>query len=151
MDDLISRQAMPEDGDLISRRSLLRNILKRLGIKGQEYFTAQESVVVDCIYAERPIELSHWVPCSERLPKTKYDDGIPSEEKFIVTVKETWNNEEPKYHTDLAWNLGDYIDDFWDTYNDWKEGQDVHVIAWMPSPEPYNPDDLSQHMNQPED
>ena len=81
-----------------------------------------------------------WIPCSERLPKTKYDDGIPSEEKFIVTVKETWNNEDSQYHIDLACNLGDYIDNFWDTYNDWKEGQDVHVIAWMPLPDPYRED-----------
>lgn len=32
-----------------------------------------------------------------------------------------------------------YIDDHWDTFNDWKEDDDscYHVTAWMPLPEGY--------------
>lgn len=112
--------------------------------QNSDYDTALH-MAIDSLKAE-----PHWVSCSERLPETKYEDGIPIVEGFIVTVKETRNNEEPKYHTDLAWNLGDYIDDCWDTYNDWKEGQDVHVIVWRPLPAPYRSDDFSQHMNPPE-
>jgi rubrerythrin len=65
---------MPGDGDLISRRSLLRNILKRLGIKGQDYLTAQESVIVDCIYQERSIESA---PGAEK--RGWVSDGDPCE------------------------------------------------------------------------
>lgn len=30
-----------------------------------------------------------------------------------------------------------YIDNRWDTYNDWDEGQQyIHITHWMPLPEP---------------
>jgi hypothetical protein len=32
---------------------------------------------------------------------------------------------------------GGYIDNCWNTYNDWDEGQQyIHVTHWMPLPEP---------------
>lgn len=39
-------------------------------------------------------------------------------------------NPEIKYYTDIAVPYGDYIDNFWDTENDWIEGQEVHVLAY---------------------
>lgn len=78
-----------------------------------------------------------WIPCSERLPERIINGDVETVQEFFVTVKERWPGEEWKYHTDVAEFPGDYIDDVWQTYNDWKEGQEVHVIAWMPLPEPY--------------
>ena len=78
-----------------------------------------------------------WIPCSERLPERIINGDVETVQEFFVTVKERWPGEEWKYHTDVAEFQGDYIDDVWQTYNDWKEGQEVHVIAWMPLPEPY--------------
>lgn len=92
-----------------------------------------------------------WIPCSERLPERIINGDVETVQEFFVTVKERWPGEEWEYHTDVAEFPGDYIDDVWQTCNDWKEGQEVHVIAWMPLPEPFNPDDFSQHMNPPED
>lgn len=76
-------------------------------------------------------EQPHWTPCSERLPLT-YEDNIPVSETYIVTV-----NVDGALFVDKAYSFGTYIDGFWDTVNDWDEGNDVHVLAWMPQPEPY--------------
>lgn len=78
-----------------------------------------------------------WTPCSERLPERIINGDVETVQEFFVTVKERWPGEEWKYYTDVAEFPGDYIDDVWQTYNDWKEGQEVHVIAWMPLPEHY--------------
>lgn len=66
----------------------------------------------------------NWIPCEERMPDTN------SCGEFLVIVKEEdiltggWN-----YGIDLAW-FGTYIDNFWDTCNDWCEGQEVHITHW---------------------
>ena len=80
---------------------------------------------------------TQWIPCSERMPERIINDDVETVQEFFVTVKERWSGEEWEYHTDVAEFPGDYIDDLWQTYNDWKEGQEVHVIAWIPLPEPY--------------
>ena len=94
---------------------------------------------LDKIFAEIPSAQPEpqWIPCSERLPERIINGDVETVQEFFVTVKERWPGEEWKYHTDVAEFPGDYIDDVWQTYNDWKEGQEVHVIAWMPLPEPY--------------
>lgn len=56
-----------------------------------------------------------WIPCSERLPRTKDD--------YIITVKD-------KYGT---WT--DYVE--WSADCHWWGHDDDMVIAWMPLPEPY--------------
>ena len=71
----------------------------------------------------------HWIPCSERLPEYGVD--------CLVTVKQKypWQTDW-EYFVDLGWR-GDYIDGAWDTTNDWDEGQETHISAWMPLPEPF--------------
>ena len=71
----------------------------------------------------------HWIPVTERLPEYGVD--------CIVTVKQkyTWQTDW-EYFVDLGWR-GDYIDGAWDTANDWDEGQETHISAWMPLPEPF--------------
>ena len=38
------------------------------------------------------------------------------------------------YHTDCAEPFGDYLDNFWDTENDWYEGQQIEVLAYAEFP-----------------
>lgn len=73
-----------------------------------------------------------WVPCEERMPS---DDKL---DHFLVIVRERWGDDTSYiYHVDYAYNHGDYIDNFWDTYNDWKEGQEVHITHWAEIPNPF--------------
>ena len=60
--------------DLISRKSLLRNILGRLGIVSEEYFTPQEYVVVDCIYKEPSAhpKTGKWIEYEKCIKITSY-------------------------------------------------------------------------------
>ena len=76
---------------------------------------------------------NEWIPCSERLPLT-YEDNIPVVESYIVTV-----SVDGALFVDKGYSFGTYIDGFWDTVVDWDEGNDVHVLAWMPLPKPYIP------------
>lgn len=56
----------------------------------------------------------NWIPVSERLPEEGQVDGyIPVDEKYSPD--------------------GGYFD----TNNDWIEGQPCEVLAWMPLPAPY--------------
>lgn len=88
--------------------------------------------VVGSIPIMQPSELL-WIPCSERLPIR------PS--SYIVTGKMKYSFEkEWQYFTDVAYNYGKEIDNFWETCNDWDEGQEIHIIAWMPIPDPWKGD-----------
>lgn len=65
-----------------------------------------------------------WVLCKDELPEIG--------DTYFVIVKEEdfFKKGVYYYHIDMANSFGDYIDDFWDTCNDWCEGQEVHIIAW---------------------
>ena len=68
--------------------------------------------------------MSKWIPCSDRMP----DEC----DRFLVTVCVDGD-----YEVDSAISGGTYIDGYWDTHIDWDEGNNPHIIAWMPLPEPY--------------
>ena len=73
--------------------------------------------------------MAEWISVKDRLP----DNDVLDE--FLVVVKEKYHWEkEWRYHIDTAMNHGDYIDNYWDTRNDWNEGQEVHITHWMPFP-----------------
>lgn len=73
--------------------------------------------------------MSEWISVKDGLPEVV--------DSYLVVVKEKYPHEEKwNVHVDVAASHGNYIDDFWDTFNDWKEGQEVHVTHWMPLPEP---------------
>lgn len=76
---------------------------------------------------------SKWIPVTERLPEVI--------DTYLVVVVSKYDYEkEVSIDTDVAtYNPyeGGYIDNCWNTYNDWDEGQQyLHVTHWMPLPEP---------------
>lgn len=72
-----------------------------------------------------------WIPTSVRLPEVGGN--------YLVVVKYKYDFEkEYSYDTDYAEFTfdGGYIDNHWNTFNDWDEGQQyLHVTHWMPIPE----------------
>lgn len=84
-----------------------------------------------------PQRTGQWIPCGERLP-----EDVKNGEEYPTLI----------YCTD-----GGEVDAGWyeaKVHKWWNLNCDVtvdNVIAWMPLPEPYKPDDFSQHMNPPED
>lgn len=69
-----------------------------------------------------------WVSCKDKLPE--YGDS------YLVVVKQKYDYEKDwEYHIDVATNYGDYIDNYWDTFIDWNEGQETHIIYWAKMPD----------------
>lgn len=78
-----------------------------------------------------PIYLYRWIPVTERLPEVV--------DSYLVVIKAKYDFEtEYEIDVDVAtYNPYEkaYIDDCWNTYNDWDEGQQyLHVTHWMPLP-----------------
>lgn len=85
---------------------------------------------IDSMPTVDPVKHGRWIPCNERLPEIG--------DTYIVTgIQKDPHEKEWHYFVDVASNYGDYIDDYWDTFNDWIEGQETHIVARMPLPEPY--------------
>ena len=82
--------------------------------------------------AEKLIKADGWISVEDCLPDVGAD--------YLVTIKMKYAWEtEWEYHTDVAsWGCyhDDEIDGEWCTFNDWCEGQEVHITHWMPLPEP---------------
>lgn len=77
-----------------------------------------------------------WIPTKVALP----NDGT-----YLVTGKQKYEWEAAwDYFVDIGYCPGTYIDDHWDTVNDWIEGQETHIIAWMPLPDPYKEKDNAE-------
>ena len=82
----------------------------------------------------------NWVPFDRSNPPV----NLCGEEVFLVIIREdnyddgaTW-----RYSMDYATPYGSYIDGFWDTYNDWCEGQLVEVVAYAEFPYCVEEEDL---------
>ena len=77
----------------------------------------------------KDIVIRRWISVKDRLPEIG--------DSYLGVVKEKYPHEAKwNIHVDVAASHGKYIDDFWDTFNDWDEGNEVHVTHWMPLPEP---------------
>ena len=77
----------------------------------------------------------NWIPFDKNNPPIE----LLRDESYLVIVRkdnyndgQTWN-----YSVDMATAFGSYIDDFWDTQNDWCEGQRVEVVAYAVLPYNY--------------
>lgn len=81
----------------------------------------------------------HWIEFNMKSPPI----GLYEEETFLVLIKEY----DPFYKCyiysiDIATPNGSYISGFWDTQNDWDEGQKVEVIAYARFPTFVKEEDL---------
>ena len=74
----------------------------------------------------------NWLPFDKCMPPA----DLCSDTQYLIFLREddydngaTWH-----YSVDIATPYGRYLDDFWDTENDWKEGQRVEVLAYAELP-----------------
>ena len=79
------------------------------------------------------VTVQKWIPVSERLPEVV--------DSYIVAIKSksAWEKDYAYYVDVATYNPYEkaYIDDCWNTYVDWDEGQQyLHITHWMPLPEP---------------
>lgn len=58
---------------------------------------------------------------------------IPPDTECLIFLREKYA-EEWEYSVDIAIPYGKYLDDFWNTNVDWKEGQNVEVLAYAQLP-----------------
>ena len=74
----------------------------------------------------------NWIPFDKNNPPV---DLNPVEEYLILLREDDYNNGATwTYHTDYAEPYGSYLDNFWDTNNDWDEGQLIEVLAYAEFP-----------------
>lgn len=74
----------------------------------------------------------NWIPFDKNNPPVDLcDDGL-----YLILLREDdYNNGSTwRYSVDVAEPYGIYIDDFWNTNNDWCEGQRVEVVAYAEFP-----------------
>jgi hypothetical protein len=81
-----------------------------------------------------------WIPFDKSNPPAE----LNWDREYLIFLREdhydngaTWD-----YSVDIATPFGDYIDDFWDTDNDWCEGQRIEVIAYAEIPQWMKESDL---------
>lgn len=74
----------------------------------------------------------NWIPFDKNNPP----ENLVMDTQYLIFLREdnydkgaTWT-----YSVDVATPYGRYLDDFWDTENDWKEGQIVEVLAYAEFP-----------------
>lgn len=85
----------------------------------------------------------NWISFDKKNPPT--DLGCCGEEYLILLREDHYDNGATwTYHMDYATAYGSYIDDFWDTCNDWCEGQRVEVLAYAEFPSYLKESDLAE-------
>ena len=74
----------------------------------------------------------NWIPFDKSSPPI----DLCFDADYLILLREdnydngaTW-----RYHMDCATPYGSYLDNFWDTTNDWCEGQRVEVLAYAEFP-----------------
>lgn len=74
----------------------------------------------------------NWIPFDRNNPPS----DLCSFEEYLIFFREdnyddgaTW-----EYHTDYATPYGFYLNNFWDTTNDWDEGARIEVLAYAEFP-----------------
>ena len=86
----------------------------------------------------------HWIPCSERLPKTNdpvnvtYVNHKPG--NYYAEVKDKPYTATAHFHKGQWYWYSCTTQDLLDEYGTWIPDlidKDVEILAWMPLPEPY--------------
>lgn len=74
-----------------------------------------------------------WIPCSERSPE---EDG-----QYLITVKYKHVNDS---YEDVYAEHGEWFDGKWDMFSFGHCGEVEDIIAWMPLPQPYKMDEVTE-------
>ena len=84
----------------------------------------------------------NWIPFDKDNPPC----DLCLEGDYLILLREddyndgaTWS-----YSVDKATPYGSYLDNFWDTTNDWDEGQRIEVLAYAEFPCWMKEDDLCE-------
>lgn len=81
----------------------------------------------------------NWIPLDRDNPPTDLIGGV----EYLILFRDDYNNDATwTYHTDYATPYGDYLDNFWNTCNDWDEGQRIEVLAYAAFPRYLKEEDL---------
>ncbi len=82
-----------------------------------------------------PMPKIGWIPFDKNNPPL----DLPHDVEQLVLIRDDDHSNGRKwvYSVDLATPYGSYIDNFWDTFNDWREGQQVEVVAYAKLPVGY--------------
>lgn len=74
----------------------------------------------------------NWISFDKNNPPA----NLYGEVNYLILLKDDeWSHGKTwKYNVDIASPYGSYIDDFWDTENDWLEGNQVEVVAYAEFP-----------------
>ena len=75
------------------------------------------------------VPVFNWIAFDKNNPPT----DLHCEEKYLILIAENYGKGWI-YNVDVAEPYGDYIDDFWDTENDWVESQQIKVVAYATMP-----------------
>lgn len=74
----------------------------------------------------------NWIPFDAFNPPM---DVNPCEDYLILLREDDYDDGQTwSYSVDVAQPYGSYLADFWDTTNDWDEGQRIEVLAYAELP-----------------
>ena len=84
-----------------------------------------------------------WIPFDKNDPPKDLSEDVT----YLILLKDDWlsHGKTWKYHVDIAQPYGSYIDNFWDTENDWLEGNQIGVIAYAELPQGLKEEDLIEN------
>lgn len=75
-----------------------------------------------------------WKPFDYENPSSDLPIEMECDINYLILIADygynPTENTVPEYYTDIATAYGSYLDNFWDTTNDWDEGQVLHVVAY---------------------
>lgn len=74
----------------------------------------------------------NWIPFDRNNPPA----DLAYEGQYLILLREDHYDDGASwtYSVDVGTAYGNYIDNFWDTENDWCEGQRVEVVAYADFP-----------------
>ena len=86
------------------------------------------------VIEEQP-KIGEWIPCSERLPEMHREDMDAEGEYYMISNPVIATDGQQIYIAEYEEDIGNMVG--WHSL----DGEDYEgIIAWMPLPEPYNPE-----------